>query len=387
MICLKEKYRSQTERARKKIEEVYTFRNDEPAVVIADAAPWLFGELPGSIPENYCEGNYEGMLRHQLEKIEGHFSRGYDDCYEPFLMAWYGTCVLASGFGAEYIINPGMDPAVGISQITDTDGIYTLKTPDFEHDGLMPRVLETIDYFKENCDLPIMMTDCQGPFTNALSLIGYENFMYWMYDEPEAIHCLMQKVTDALITWIQVQKRRIGISDAEPGYQMGVRTGTGKGGVLFSDDDAIILDPDSYQEFVKPYNERVLQAFGGGCIHCCGKVTHQLENLKNTKGLTLYHNMTLDNLEEAQKMQEGLSEKKIAYLAGDFAVADDRIDDYFREYFERLAPQGLILASYIAPATALHKGKYSEAQRNIAKTGMQIYETVHKYMKEKRDRR
>ena len=83
-------------------------------------------------------------------------------------------------------------------------------------------------------------------------------------------------------------------------------------------------------------------------------------------------------------MQGGLAEKKIVYLAGDFAVADERIDDYFREYFDRLAPQGLILASYIAPATALYRGKYSEAQRDIAKTGLQVYEAVHRYIKEKR---
>lgn len=378
MIYVKEKYQEQVKKARDQISEVYTFKNHKPAVLMMDAANWIFGEIPGTYPKDYCEGNYEGMLEHQLQKIEFHFQQGYDDCYEPFLMPWYGTGVLASGFGANVIINPGMDPAVGMSEIKTVDQIYELKMPDYEKDGMMPRVLETIDYFKENCDLPIMLTDTQGPLTTALSLVGYENFIYWMYDEPEAIHELMRKSAEGVIGWAKTQKSRIGIADEEPGYQMAVRTGTGQGGIVFSDDDTIMLSEDLYAEFVKPYNEMVLDAFGGGCIHCCGNVTHQLENLKKTKGLTLYHNMTLDNLEEAEKLHNGLADAGIAYVAGDFAPADSRIEGYFKEYFQRLSPEGLILASYIAPATALRKGKYDAIERDAAKLGQKVYEVIQK---------
>jgi len=34
----------------------------------------------------------------------------------------------------------------------------------------MPRVLETIRYFRQHSDLPISFTDPQGPFTTALTL-------------------------------------------------------------------------------------------------------------------------------------------------------------------------------------------------------------------------
>ena len=378
MIELKDKYKVRTDHARKRIAEVCNFQNSEPAVVIVDAPNWIFGELPNSYPGDYCGGNYEVMLQHQIKKIKQHDINDYDDCYEPFLMPWYGTCVLASAFGAEYTIHPFMDPAVNVSQVEDISYVYELKQPDFMRDGLCPRVLDTITYFKENCDLPIMMTDCQGPLTNALSLVGYENFMYWMYDEPEALHLLMQKITDALIAWMKLQKDTIGIAYTEPGYQMAVRTGDGKGGAVFSDDDAIILDPDFYQEFVKPYNQQVLMAFGGGCIHCCGDVTHQIENIKNTKGLTLYHNMTLDNLENAAKLQDGLREKNIAYVVGDFTLADNRLDNYYGELFRRLTPEGLIIASYIAPAVALNKGKYTEANCDAVKVGKRVFEIIQK---------
>ena len=380
MICVREKYQEVTKAAREKILEAYSFQGKTPATLIIDAPNWVFGELIGTIPEDYCRGNYKVMLEHQLAKIEHHFKQNYvADCYEPFLMPWYGTCVLSSGFGVECVTNPNMDPAVGAAILNKTDDVYELKIPDFEHDGMMPMVLEAIDYFRENCDLPIMLTDSQGPLSTALSLAGYENFIYWMYDEPEVIHLLMQKVTDAFIGWSRIQKRRIGIADEEPGYQMAVRTGTGKGGIVFSDDDSIILDAEAYREFVKPYNEQILAAFGGGCIHCCGSVNHQAENLKDTDGLTLYHNMTLDHLEDAAKLQVKLAEKGIAMVVGDFAPADDRIDSYYQEAAEHLSPQGLILASYIAPATALRKGKYDAVERDAKKLGMMVYEAIHKY--------
>ena len=38
------------------------------------------------------------MIAYQSLKIDRHM-REYDDCYIPFLMPWYGTGVLASGFG------------------------------------------------------------------------------------------------------------------------------------------------------------------------------------------------------------------------------------------------------------------------------------------------
>ena len=383
MIELKENYRERTKRARERISEMYTFQNKSPAIIIADAPNWIFGELQDTIPENYFGGNYEIMLHHQINKIQQHDINNYDDCFEPFLMPWYGTCVLASAFGADYTIYPYMDPAVNISLVEDIDYVYEMKKPDLTRAGLCPRVLETITYFKENCDLPIMLTDCQGPLTTALSLVGYENFVYWMYDEPEGIHLLMQKVTDALIDWIRLQKQTIGIEDIEPGYQVAIRTGTGKGGVVFSDDDAVMMDPDLYCEFVKPYNELVLKAFGGGSIHCCGNVTHQLENLKNTKGLTMYHNMTLDNLDETAKLQKGFLEKNIALAVGDYAVADSRMESYYEECFQKLTPEGLILVSYIAPAVALDKGKYIQANRDAVKVGKKVYEIIQKNISRK----
>ena len=48
----------------------------------------------------------------------------------------------------------------------------------------MPRVLETIRYFREHSDLPISFTDPQGPFTTALTLVGPATLFVWLYEYP-----------------------------------------------------------------------------------------------------------------------------------------------------------------------------------------------------------
>jgi hypothetical protein len=254
-----------------------------------------------------------------------------------------------------------MDPAVRMGAIKNPEELEALKMPDPNKDGLMPRVLKQIDYFKANCDLPIGVTDCQGPLTTALSIIGYENFCYWVYDYPEVMHKLMQLCTDALIEWIKVQKNHIGNED--PAYVLGMRLPEGNG-VWISDDDSVIMSEGIFGEFVKPYNEQVLQAFGGGSIHYCGCSNQNLKHYMNTKGLVSIHNMNLDNFEAAKIFRKACLENGIVYYWADFTPDDSRMDSYFDEVFKDIPQEGMLVASYIAPAITLNKGKYEPKDRD-----------------------
>jgi uroporphyrinogen-III decarboxylase len=149
----------------------------------------------------------------------------------------------------------------------------------------MPRVLNTIRTMRANTDLPVGVTDCQGPLTTALQIISYDKMFYWMYDYPEAIHQLMQTVTDALIDWVRLQKVAGGQETCDDGYVLGTKIPGGLGGVWISDDDATLVGADLYREFVVPYNSQVLQAFGGGAIHYCGCCDQHIDNYLATEGL------------------------------------------------------------------------------------------------------
>lgn len=362
-----------------RLKEAFEFKNQKAPVIICDVNYWLFGELTENIPDGYCSENPEIMKNYQLEKMKNHVENFQDDCYQAFLMPWFGTGVLASGFGTDVVYNEKMDPAVDMSKIKDPEEIKNLKMPDPYRDGQMPLVLKAIDHFRESTDLPVGITDCQGPLTTALSIIGYENYIYWMVDYPEVIHELMNMVTEALIDWIKVQKKHAGKEVESPEYILGVKLPQGHGNVWIADDDCVIFNDEQYREFVVPYNSRVLKAFGGGGIHYCGTGTQHIESFLVTDGLTCIHNMCLDHLDEALKMKNGLAKKNIPYILGDFVAADERMEDYYKELFGSIDQTGLIVVPYPAPATALSHGQYIPTNRNQLVIGRKVNEYINKY--------
>ena len=368
----------QTTKREEAILSAFQFKNDSAPHIIYDVNYWLFGELKENIPFDYCSEDPSSMVNYQLKKIDRHLQK-YDDVYIPFLMPWYGTGVLGSGFGVPIKFLEYMDPAVDLALITDVGQLKDITKPNPEKDGLMPRALHAIDYMKKNTDLPVGVTDCQGPLTTALQVVGYENMIYWMHDHPNEIHGLMEMITDALIEWVKVQKQAAGQRVEDDAYVLGVKIPSGFGGVWISDDDSVIFGKELYQEFVVPYNSRVLKAFGGGAIHYCGNANQHIDNYLSTDGLCAIHNLNLDDLDGATKMRNALAEKGIAYIASDFNVAENYVDEYYENLFKKLGTKGLMVVPYIAPAVTLENGKYVEAKLDPVRIGEKIEAAIKKY--------
>jgi len=358
----------------------FAFENDQAPYIIYDANYWLYGEVQDKIPLDYCSEDPTSMFNYQMAKIEKHLEM-YDDAYIPFLMPWYGTGVLGSGFGVEIKFNDYMDPTAYLPIIDKVEQLKDLKRPDPEKDGLMPRTLNAIRYMRANSDLPVGVTDCQGPLTTALQVIGYDKMSYWMYDHPNELHEFMDMVTDVLIEWVKLQKKLAGQKLDDDAYVLGTKVPTGYGGVWFSDDDSIIFGTDLYKEFIVPYNSKMLKAFGGGSIHYCGNANQHIDNYLATEGLTAIQNFNLDDLDGATKMRNALAEKGIAYITADFNVADDYIDEYYETLFKKMGTKGLIVVPYIAPAIMLKGGKYIENRCDPDEVGRMIDKAINKYNK------
>jgi hypothetical protein len=381
MKNLQEKLRQKDSVSKARLREVFEFRNKLAAVVINDVNYWTFGEIQDDIPEDYYGDDPEVSMNYQVRKIVRHYENFSEDCYVGFLHPWFGTGVLASGFGTPIVFNYKSDPAVDISRIETIDELERLKLPDPYKDGIMPKVIKAITHYKEHCDLVVGVTDCQGPLTSALSIIGYDKFCYWMHDYPKQIHEFMDEVTEALIQWVRLQKRLTGAPMDGESYPLGVRIPEGYGGAWMSDDDAVILGPDLYKEFVVPYNSKFLKAFGGGCIHYCGTATQHIENYCQTEGLTAINNLNLDNLGEAAKMKEALASKGISYMACDFIPSEKRMESYYRDLVEAMgAQEGLIIVAYVAPAIELEKGKYTPGGRNQLELARRVNEIIGKQL-------
>ena len=123
-------------------------------------------------------------------------------------MVWNNSCPFITGLQVAY--EHGRDPVLTNAILTNPDQIQNLKKPDPYKDGQMSHVLETIDFMRLETELPVAITDAQGPLNLALSLTGVERLFIWMYEYPEVVHALMEFVTEVLIEWISVQKKHAG---------------------------------------------------------------------------------------------------------------------------------------------------------------------------------
>lgn len=331
---------------------------DRPALILSDVNYALCGQY--DIPAHYFDPAV--MFEYQMGKIERHL-RDIPDDYIPVLHPWYGTTVVPSAFGAPVAYFTGADPSLSGTVLGAPEDIAHLRKPDPYRDGQMPQVLACIDYMKAHTDLPVCVTDCQGPFNIALSLAGTENLFGWMYEEPDAVHELMDRCTDALIDWVKVQKEHAGHALNADAYPHAIELPAGCGGVAFSDDDVVAVSAGHYREFVRPYNERLLAAFGGGSMHFCGSARHQIDTITGSKGLTAVNNFCMGDFGQIEALQQQMRGRG-AVMACDFNAEDP---GWQNEGFRRLAqndPRGLVCAIFVAPRMALRAdGKYTDGDR------------------------
>jgi len=358
-----------------RIEDVYCHRdNGVVPFQLANVNYWLSGETPAMIPDDYFT-DCRSMLAYQRQKIERHMEI-FDDDYIPFLFPWYGTGVLASALGAKILFQPKMDPAVQGVVITDPAQVRQLSLPDPSRDGLMPRVLETIRHFRAHSDLPISVTDPQGPFTTALTLAGPATLFVWLYEYPQAVHELMELCTEAFIRWIKVQKREIGDERSRCCFPHGIVLPEQFGKVWLCDDDCGAISPAQYREFVVPYNAKVFREFGGGTLHFCGSAEHQIENLAATEGLVGVNNFCMGNFRQIYRMQEAFA-GRIALKVCDFSPL--HLEPYYDALFSNLRRRGTIVASFVSPELALNEGKYANVSRGGETIARQAYACLRRH--------
>jgi uroporphyrinogen-III decarboxylase len=305
--------------------------------------PCYFAFATYDKPDDYF-ANPASMVAYQERGYERHLAE-IDDDLVPYFMPWFGTGVLASGFGCEMALQPGPgnDPAVAGPCITSPADVAKLKLPDPTWDGWMPRVLEAIDYARANSDLPVGLTDMQGPLDTVGQMCGQERLFLWMYEEPQMVHDLFDIVTEAFIEWTKVQKEHIGEPlDRSNGLQ-GV--GASPVGIWESDDDMIMIGPKQYREFVVPYVSRIFQAFGGGSVHFCGKGFQHLDNILAIDNVRVVNTSPMANYQAFGKFRRGLGRQVVIQLQ-DIAPID--VEEYYRRLFSEIDDlRGVMLGTFV----------------------------------------
>ncbi|HMD84563.1 MAG TPA: uroporphyrinogen decarboxylase family protein [Terriglobia bacterium] len=372
-------FNERLEKVRTKTADVFAFRKlSHPPFIVNAALYSVFGLEPETFPDTYFDDpvamtNFQERTYYdQVKEIE--------DDFVPYLMPWFGTGVVASAFGCQIQFSPKQDPAVNPRHypVQKAQDVRKLSNPNPERDGLMPKVLEFLSYMKQKSFLPVGITDFQGPLTTANQLMGYDKLIYLMQDNPMVMHELMDKVAETLIRWVRKQKEAIGEPLTECISDQQVYIGE-HGGVWFSDDDAVLMSPRTYKEFVVPYNSRILKTFGGGCLHYCGNATHQAENFLRTEGLLAINNYTLYDIRGFRELKSKL-EGRIVLFACDFTPVE--YEHYFKELLDGLSFKGLVVDSQFTPRVGLVKGgKYLGIRRDLRRGRRAVHEYLRCLLK------
>lgn len=205
------------------------------------------------------------------------------------IRAAYGVGLFVSLFGAKSEVVEDNFPwtrPIGLEALKDH---VSRGVPEIKSD-LVDRAQETMAYYKETlapypkCRQAIHITqpDMQGPFENAGHLWGSEIFTAF-YEDPDFLRELLDLIAE---TWIQLSKKLAAESTetVREGY-ISQHFSIYKGHCLIKDDSCVMISPQTYVEFIRPLNEKVLNALGSGAIHWCGNGDHWQSEVVDTQNL------------------------------------------------------------------------------------------------------
>ncbi len=205
----------------------------------------------------------------------------------------YGVGILPTLFGARLFMME--DEQNCLPNVWPLDGgiagirrALEAGVPGFRQ-GLGEKVLTMGAFFNEliapypnlRRHLHIYHPDLQGPMDICELLWGSSIFTD-MIDQPETVHAMLALIVETytrfLREWLRIVPPLSGAHDAHWGLYH-------KGHIMLRDDSAMNLSPPMFREFIFPYDQQLITAFGGGCVHFCGRGSHYIAILSTMQGL------------------------------------------------------------------------------------------------------
>jgi hypothetical protein len=213
-------------------------------------------------------------------------SMAYEADVPNFLEPWYGIGMVACSFGIDYLWNKGQSPATKPAFQTIDEALAFDIKPVVET-GVGKHSLEMIEYFLEQTrgKLPMSMGDIQSPFNNATNIVDTSNFMMSMIIEPEKVLRFLDILAELEIDFYKEQEKLIGNCLVRPGH--GFASSRVFEGFAMSDDNVVMVDEETYLNFVSPSFTKLGKAFGGPVHHSCGNFSDKASMLKKIGGLKM----------------------------------------------------------------------------------------------------
>ena len=259
--------------------------------------------------------DYDLMMLSQLQGV----SDALNSSRPLNLRSNYGTGILSSLFGLKVFVMPYYTNTLPTTiPLNDTDRIREIVAENnISTDvSLGKNVFEMGEYYMETFAkypkvrefVEIYHPDIQGPLDICELVWGSEMF-YQLYDDPELVHKMINIICDLYTRFINKWYDLVG-QPKEINSHWSIKH---KGALMIRDDSAMNLSPEMYEEFGFQYDDLLLNRFGGGAVHFCGRGDHYIDILCSADKLTGI-NMSQPHLNNMEKIYQNTVDKGIKIL-------------------------------------------------------------------------
>lgn len=264
---------------------------------------------------NDAVSDYELMLRKEMNTVSCALGSKSNNIA---IRANYGTGILSSVFGADVFMMPRENNTLPTTRTMSEENIRKVVekgVPDL-YTGLGKNVFEFAEFLSEAL-MPypkirefvrVYHPDLQGPLDICELLWGGE-FFYALYDDPDFVHSFLSLITDTYERFMKKWFTFFPANDINPHWSHVYF----RGKILIRNDSAMNLSPDLYDEFARPYDKKLLDAFDGGMVHFCGKGDHYIQSLCSIDSLYGI-NMSQPELNDMEKIYQNTVDKKIKII-------------------------------------------------------------------------
>lgn len=202
-----------------------------------------------------------------------------------FLEPWYGIGTVASSFGIDYAWHPGQAPAFAprfksIKEALEAPVVPVKDTPIGRH------TLTMIEYFLDQTRgrIPMSLCDVQSPFNIAAMLVDMNALFMALYDGPDQVIELLDRIVGLLTDLTHEQVSRLGEPLVWPGH--GFASSRVFRGLGMSDDYSILVSADQYRQFAQPSLVRAADS-NGPVFHSCGNWSPLAPVIRQIPGLRM----------------------------------------------------------------------------------------------------
>ncbi len=132
-------------------------------------------------------------------------------------------------------------------------------------------------------------------------------------DDPDLVKSFLDLVCRTYINFLREWRRIVPAATDGYGFHWGL---VHKGAIMLRTDSAMNFSPGMFDEFIRPYEQRLFDAFGGGAVHFCGHGDHYIESLSAMRGISAVA-MSQPELNDMEAIYRNTIDKGIKLISFD----------------------------------------------------------------------